>query len=128
MKEKIAMLLYRYTGHELQVFLLKGVDEKGNSRFRLPVLQDKELLKNMKTKKNQLAIELDPLTRQGIVERALALEEELREDVHKFIDISEKEGIYVAVKEAFKKIMPHQYIFLKELQEVLRERDLMRHI
>jgi hypothetical protein len=121
------MLLYRQVGQELEVFLLKSKDEKGNARFSLPS-GDEAAVKDIERQKGELAIELEPVMRQGIMEKALALEEELREDIHKFFDISEKEGLYVASKEAFKKLLPHQYVFLKELQEVLRERNLMRHL
>ena len=42
-------------------------------------------------------------------------------------DLMEK-GTYVAVKEAFKKVLPHQYEMLKELKDTLIERNSVRDI
>lgn len=37
-------------------------------------------------------------------------------------------GAFFTIKEAVKKVMPAQYAFLKELQEILKERNLLRYI
>ncbi|MDX1683630.1 MAG: hypothetical protein R3275_00250 [Saprospiraceae bacterium] len=37
-------------------------------------------------------------------------------------------GVYVAIKEAFKKTLPHEYKALKELKEVIVDRNLVKNI
>lgn len=39
-----------------------------------------------------------------------------------------EEGVYVAVKEAFKKTLPHEYKALKELKEIIMDRNLVQNI
>ncbi|MDQ3141691.1 MAG: hypothetical protein M3Q56_05530 [Bacteroidota bacterium] len=39
-----------------------------------------------------------------------------------------EEGAYVAVKEAFKKLLPHEYAALKELKEIILDRNMVRNI
>lgn len=39
-----------------------------------------------------------------------------------------EEGVYVAIKEAFKKTLPHEYKALKELKEIIVDRNLVRNI
>ena len=37
-------------------------------------------------------------------------------------------GVYVAVKETFKKVLPHEYAVLKELKDVLLDRNTLQNI
>ncbi len=39
-----------------------------------------------------------------------------------------EESAYVAVKEAFKKMLPQEYAFLKELKDILLDRNTVRNI
>lgn len=39
-----------------------------------------------------------------------------------------EEGVYVAVKEAFKRTLPHEYKALKELKEIIVDRNLLQNI
>ncbi len=40
----------------------------------------------------------------------------------------EEKGTYFVVKEAFKKVLPHQYKFLKELKDILADRNSVKDI
>ncbi|MBK8280947.1 MAG: hypothetical protein IPK94_12740 [Saprospiraceae bacterium] len=37
-------------------------------------------------------------------------------------------GTYVAAKEAFKKVLPHEYAVIKELKDILFDRNLIKNI
>ncbi|HRG31832.1 MAG: hypothetical protein JNK69_12325 [Saprospiraceae bacterium] len=37
-------------------------------------------------------------------------------------------GVYLASKEAFKKVLPHEYAALKELKDIILDRNLVRNI
>lgn len=39
-----------------------------------------------------------------------------------------EKGVYVAIKEAFKKTLPHEYAALKELKDVLFDRNIVTNI
>jgi hypothetical protein len=39
-----------------------------------------------------------------------------------------EQGTFVAVKEAFKKVLPHEYAMLKELREILNDRNLLKYL
>ena len=39
-----------------------------------------------------------------------------------------EKGSFVAVKEAVKKVLPHEYAFLKELKEILSDRNLIQNM
>ena len=39
-----------------------------------------------------------------------------------------EKGTYVAVKEAFKRVLPQQYAFLKELKEIIADKNQAKSI
>jgi hypothetical protein len=39
-----------------------------------------------------------------------------------------EKGTFFVVKEAFKKVLPHQYEFLKELKDVLTDRNSLKNM
>ena len=39
-----------------------------------------------------------------------------------------EKGTYFVVKEAFKKVLPHQYEFLKELKDILTDRNSIKDL
>lgn len=39
-----------------------------------------------------------------------------------------EQGTYVAIKDAFKQVMPEQYAFLKELKEIVREKNQTKYV
>ena len=47
--------------------------------------------------------------------------------IKEFVPELEK-GVYVAIKEAVKKTMPHEYAVLKELKDILFDRNLITNI
>ena len=86
-------------------------------------------------------IELDPVENEGgDQEEAWAVEGEfhdipslksmLYEDAvflkDQFNNI--EKGTFLTIKEAFKKVMPHQYEFLKELKEILTDRNSLKDL
>lgn len=88
-------------------------------------------------------IELDPVQQEnGEQEEAWAVEGEyhdipslknmLYEDARQVKDQllanMEESGTFLSIKEAVKKVMPHQYQFLKELKEILTDRNSVKDI
>jgi hypothetical protein len=86
-------------------------------------------------------IELDPVAQDsGDFENAVAVEGDwheipslksmLSEDAQYLKDKikSMEKGTYFALKEAVKKVMPHQYEFLKELKDILVDRNSVKDL
>ena len=88
------------------------------------------------------AIELDPVNKDGEEFQAYAVEGDwhdipslkglIKEDIKmvtdKVFDELEKHGTYFAVKDAFKKVLPQQYTFLKELREIITEKNSVKDL
>ena len=39
-----------------------------------------------------------------------------------------EKGTYIAVKECFKKVLPHEYSMVKELKDIIKERNSVKYI
>jgi len=129
LKDTARLIIYRFRERGLEVFLVPDEDQ-----WQLP--------ESPKSPNDEAGfIELDPVhCPHGTTEQAFAVEGDwhdipslkamLFEDA---LNIKEKveemeSGTFVAIKEAFKKVLPHQYRQLKELKEVLVDRNLTRNI
>lgn len=130
-----SLIIYRFAEKGLEIFL---VNEKSD-HWDLP----KRPLDEADPKKlieEERIIALEPVIEEGEQVMGIAVESDwheipslksmVKEDVH-FVkeqikqiipDMMEK-GTYFAVKEAFKRVMPHQYEMLKELKDTLTERN-----
>ena len=88
-------------------------------------------------------IELDPVQQEnGEQEEAWAVEGEyhdipslknmLYEDARyvkdQLLSNMEESGTFLTIKDAVKKVMPHQYQFLKELKDILTDRNSVKDI
>lgn len=126
------LLIYRVREQGLEVFLLE--DEQGNAT--LPQSAANSQLISAMVAGNDKVIELDTIEKQ----RSVAVEADWHEipslksliaqDVD-FVKSTIKEmvpnmmhkGTYFAVKEAIKKVLPNQYQALKELKDIITERN-----
>lgn len=136
--KKASLIIYRFKEKGLEVFLVNSSEE--TEQWEIPEgkvsMQDTQPLLE-----EELLIELDPVEKSaGEMEEALAVEGDwheipslknmLYEDA---IQLKEKlkdmeNGTFVGVKEAFKKVLPHQYKFLKELKDVLLDRNSIKDL
>ncbi len=141
---KIAsLIIYRIREKGLEVFLVGSDKEKELLSLPANVVASASPIT---LSDNEKLITLDPVSNQdGQIEEAYALEGDwhdipslkglLLEDV-KYVkdqiqqivpDIMEK-GTFVAVKEAFKRVLPHQYNMLKELKDILTDRNSVKYM
>ncbi len=135
--DKANLLIYRLGKRGLEVFLLP------KDRDDLHAFPQSESFNLMKT--NDL-IELEPLSDDAVdVKRAYAVEAEwheipslkslikkdLQSTAEKIIDFipsDDQLGSFVTIKDAFKKVLPSQYAYLKELKDIIKERNSIRDI
>ena len=130
--KKAHLIIYRIRQRGLEVFLVNH-DIEGED-WHLPQAPVDQMQKN--------AIELDPVEKDGEKFRAYAVEGDwhdipslkslVKKDIKlvadKVFDELEKHGTYFVVKDAVKKVMPSQYVFLKELKEIISEKNSVKDL
>jgi len=137
LSKKVSLIIYRFKERGLEVFLVNNDQDQdqweipnGSIDASEPDLMDEDKY-----------IELDPVKGDsGQEEEALAIEGEwhdipslkgmIYQDAQKVKEAikSMEKGTYFAVKEAVKKVMPHQYEFLKELKDILTDRNSLKDL
>ena len=135
------VIIYRFHEKGLEIFLINNEMENDDDIWKLPEGLSHTLSKDLKLN----VIDLDSVEDDnGHKIRTLAIEGDwhdipsirgmLKHDIKLFKSIvkenlpgSEK-GAYFAVKEPFKKVLPHEYKALKELREILFDRNSVTNI
>jgi predicted NUDIX family NTP pyrophosphohydrolase len=136
------VIIYRINQKGLEIFLVntqkEGQDEWGIPQGNLPSQHTDSLTQE------ERVIELEPVKEGESLHQALAIECDwheipsvramIKEDV-KIVKNQIKlhfpeleQGTFFAVKEAFKKVLPHEYAMLKELKDVLVDRNQSKYI
>lgn len=131
LRKKASLIIYRFQERGLEVLL----KDSGADNYHFPegeIGQDAV---------NDAGIELDPVEEQnGNKQEAVAFESDwhdipslkamLFEDA---VQIKEKlkeveQGAFVSIKDALRNALPHQYAFLKELKDILSDRNSLRDL
>ncbi len=128
----IRLVFYRFHDKGLEILLVKE-----NDQWKIPSGQAQEQTKRFFNRAGKLielevsqidqiknlAIEADwhdlPSIR-GLIKHDLKVVEE---KIHEL-----ELGTFVAAKEAFKKVLPHEYAVLKELKDILFDRNVTQNI
>ena len=138
-----SLIIYRIREKGLEVFMLDHGKEDGN--WKLPNHQVSQATA-LPLEQGEKFIALDPVQQSdGKLETGLAVEGDwhdipslkslLMEDVEYMkvqikqmgYDALEK-GAFVAIKEAFKRVAPHQYEMLKELKDIVSDRNSVKDL
>ena len=136
LSRKVHLIIYRFREKGLEVFLMNKADDA----FSIPASTGKNDQDNIWDDAARLII-LDPVKQEdGQTEEAFAVEGEyhdipslkkmLLEDAQFVKDqiVNIESGTFISVKEAFKKVLPHQYQFLKELKDILTDRNSVKDL
>lgn len=137
MKEQSNIILYRINDKGLEVFLVQ--DEGEN--WDLPQSAGGEQVLVLQESQDRI-IQLDPVEGEveGIFEQAYAVEADwhdipslksilkhdllfMKDTVRKMVPDMMERGAYVAVKDAFKRVLPNKYKMLKELKDIITDRN-----
>lgn len=136
------VIIYRINQKGLEIFLVntqkEGKEAWGIPEGNLPFQRAGNL------SQEERFIELDPVKEGESLHQALAIECDwheipsiramIKEDVRivknqiKLHFPELEQGTFFAVKEAFKKVLPHEYAMLKELKDVLVDRNQSKYI
>ncbi len=143
LRKKASLIIYRFAEKGLEVFLQSTKNELNDTEWHLPESDiDRP---DMDPIQSDRMIELDPVAQDnGNVNRAWAVEgewhdiptfcnmmvndmREVKEKIIKKIPVPEA-GSFINVKDAFKKVLPHQYELIKELKDILIDRNSTKNI
>ena len=138
LSKKLNLTIYRFREKGLEVFLVNSSQEEENweipagkvKQFKTEALVDDDRLIALDPvqqadgeKAEALAVEGDwhdiPSLKGMLYEDAVYLKEKVKEM---------EKGTYFALKEAIKKVLPHQYEFLKELKDILTDRNSIKDL
>jgi hypothetical protein len=139
--EQVDVIIYRVRESGLEVFLVNQesdgslsapfADEAAPAQFSAHYIElDPVADANGDTRK-AIAIEADwheiPSLRALVYEDFRVAKEKARLHM-KLLAVDFEKGTYVAVKEAFKRVLPQQYAFLKELKEIIADKNQAKSI
>ncbi len=140
------LIVYRVRESGLEVFLVSKTSQQGEQEAWEALRTSGDSAKTLQqadyielepiqqedgTERRAIAVEADwhelPSLRALIYEDYRVAKEKARERLRNLIPDMEK-GAYFAIKEAFKRVLPEQYAFLKELKEVLVEKNSTKYL
>ncbi|HAQ39149.1 MAG TPA: hypothetical protein DCX89_05895 [Saprospirales bacterium] len=143
--DQVRIVFYRCHEKGLEILLIKNELENDPNVWKLPKSELKLKLGMALSEAGYHYIELDDITdASGRIVHTYAIEGDLKDvpsirglikhDM-KLIKAKVKEtfpelekGSFFAIKEAFKKVMPNEYAALKELKEILWDRNVISNI
>lgn len=142
-QEKTNLIIYRVNDKGLEVFLVKPDKEGGD--WQIPQGEG-AIASDTPLQGDERFIQLDPVSQDdGILEQAYAVEGDwhdipsiksiiqhdmayMKDTIRQMVPDAMEKGAFVAIKEAFKKVLPHQYDMLKELKEIIVDRNLTKYM
>ncbi len=136
------LIIYRINQKGLEIFLVQGNDEnakawqipQGNikSRHAINLTADERMIhldpiEDGDELHTAMAIECDwheiPSVRAMIKQDVRIVKDQIKQRIPEL-----EQGTFFAVKEAFKKVLPHEYAMLKELKDVVSDRNQAKYI
>lgn len=132
LRKTVSLIIYRFQERGLEVFLLNDQEKEQwdfpegevqastspNHFIELDPVEEAD-----GERKEAYAVEGDwheiPSLKGMLYEDALQLKEKLKEI---------EKGGFLSVKDALKKALPHQYAFIKELKDILTDRNSVRDL
>ena len=140
MKKSASLFIYRIREKGLEIFLQKNGDhyslpeQSVAAEAAIPLRNDEEF------------IALDPIeAADGKVNEGIAIEGDwhdipslksilihdvkfVKKQIEIMVPEAIEKGAFLAVKEAFKRVLPHQYEMLKELKDIITDRNSVKGI
>lgn len=143
--DKVRLVVYRVHEKGLEVFLVDSNENPSDELFSIPNGETANSFMESVNRSGLKMIALDPVDHpSGSKVAAFAIEGDwhdipsiralVKEDFKlvktkiKEIIPEKKPGAYVLIKDAFKKVLPYEYSILKELKEILTEKNSIQNI
>lgn len=142
--DKVRVVIYRFHEKGLEILLINNELEKDPDVWRFPEGESRKTILDYIINEEKY-IELDPIEdEKGELFQAFAIEGDwhdipsirgiIKHDVKRVKSkIKElvpgvEQSSYFGVKDALKKLLPHEYEMLKELKDILTARNLLKGI
>ena len=140
---QVRFIVYRINKKGLEILLVNA--SKEGEKWQIPGAENLKEIIAAKLEKDERVIELDPIEDQnGRTVQAWAVEGDwhdipsiramiktdvsiVKDQIKYHVPELEK-GTYFAVKEAFKKVLPYEYAVLKELKDIIIDRNQAKYI
>jgi len=146
-KEQVDVIIYRVRDNGLEVFLVSPGEQmdaehdgehwqapsagENASQRMINCIELETVVSATGESRKAVAVEADwheiPSLRALIYEDYRVAKEKARQHIKNLLPDIEK-GTFFAVKEAFKRVMPEQYAFLKELKDIVVEKNQTKYI
>ncbi|TVR85648.1 MAG: hypothetical protein EA411_12410 [Saprospirales bacterium] len=144
--DKVRLVVYRVHEKGLEIFLVNAEEDIREEMLSIPEGEDAQSFIESVDKSGLKLIQLEPVTNQdGSKVSAFAIEGDwhdipsikalFQNDVEnlvksKIVEMmpSTDSGAFVLIKDAFKKVLPYEYSMLKELKEILTEKNTIQNI
>lgn len=145
-KESVDVIIYRVREHGLEVFLAPPLhySNEPTDSWQTPETNSIDALREMTgsidldpvanadgSERKAIAIEADwhdiPSLRALMYEDYRVAKEKAKQHIRSFLPDADR-GAYVAIKEAFKRVMPEQYAFLKELKDIVSDKNQTKYV
>ncbi len=142
--DSVRVLIYRFHEKGLEIFLINNEMENDPEVWNLPEGFYGQLTNSLKGA-GKSTIDLEPATNddgskcktiavegdwhdipsiRGMIKHDMKLAKKI---IHERLPGSEK-GSYFAVKECFKKVLPQEYEAIKELKDIIADRNALKNI
>lgn len=133
--DTVRVVIYRCHEKGLEVFLLNDHLETDTDIWGLPEADRNKILSKLN---EDSVIELNPVQDEnGVTTKTYAIEADwheipsirgmIKHDV-KLVKYAMEKGTYFCVKEAFKRVLPAEYKVVKELKDLILDRNLLFNI
>lgn len=144
--DKIRVLIYRYHEKGLEIFLVDPVLAEDKSVWKLPQGEwEKNSVSSLSKVNPEKFIELDPVQdNENNIHHTIAVEgdwhdipsirgmikHDLKRVTNKIKDTLPdlEKGTFVAAKDVIKKVLPHEYQAIRELKDILMDRNSITNI
>lgn len=144
--DKIRVLIYRYHEKGLEIFLVDPILAKDESVWKIPHGKANNAnIQEFSIQNPGNFLELDPIIdHDNNIQQTIAIEGDWHDIpslrgiiIHDIKRITNKvkeslpdleKGTFVAAKDVFKKVLPHEYQAIKELKDILSDRNSVTNI
>ncbi len=142
--EQVDVIIYRVRDNGLEVFLVNSNIQTDSEQWQAPTAEGDAperlssncieldmFVSDSGESRKAIAIEADwheiPSLRALMYEDYRVAKEKAKQRIKNLLPDIEK-GAFFAVKEAIKRVMPEQYAFLKELKDIVAEKNQTKYI